>query len=299
MAMKRIFEMSVLLAVIACGVLYGQRALVSSAPMAVAAASLSQFADPAQVSADARRITFGGDGPGHPADLNGDGTASREFHEIGQRAVQAEFGLIEICHCRRGNPKNCRTITIDPAALPAHLAHGDTLGPCEEDLQQLGARLEEACDLQEAVEVMEQAAALFGVSIESESVVVGENSETRLSTAALPGQLTLEDLENGADILFTYMSLPDAAPDIPPGFYTIRVTAPPGAEPVAEVLDEDGETVATLQATVQTGEECPEPCDVPNLAGEQIDPVSIVLHWLGICCFDGICVECWLFIILF
>ncbi len=39
---------------------------------------------------------------------------------------------ITICHCPPGNPDNCHTITIDPAALPAHLAHGDTLGPCDE-----------------------------------------------------------------------------------------------------------------------------------------------------------------------
>ena len=39
-------------------------------------------------------------------------------------------GRIEICHCPPGNPNNCRTITIDPIDLPAHLAHGDSLGPC-------------------------------------------------------------------------------------------------------------------------------------------------------------------------
>ncbi len=42
-----------------------------------------------------------------------------------------EGGLIEVCHCPPGNPDNCHTILINPAALPAHLAHGDTLGRCE------------------------------------------------------------------------------------------------------------------------------------------------------------------------
>lgn len=60
MAMKRILKTSVVLTVIACGVLYGQRAGVSSAPMAVAAASLSQLADPAKRSPDAPGTTFGG-----------------------------------------------------------------------------------------------------------------------------------------------------------------------------------------------------------------------------------------------
>ncbi len=71
MARKRILRMSVVTTVIACGVLYGQR--VSAAPAGEAAATLSQLGEPAQVSADGRRITFGGDGPGHPADFNGDG----------------------------------------------------------------------------------------------------------------------------------------------------------------------------------------------------------------------------------
>lgn len=44
----------------------------------------------------------------------------------------AEFDdRITICHIPRGNPENARTITISMSALPAHLAHGDTIGPCE------------------------------------------------------------------------------------------------------------------------------------------------------------------------
>ncbi|MCH8824536.1 MAG: PQQ-dependent sugar dehydrogenase [Planctomycetes bacterium] len=40
---------------------------------------------------------------------------------------------ITICHVPPGNPGNGRTITIARAALPAHLAHGDTIGPCDGD----------------------------------------------------------------------------------------------------------------------------------------------------------------------
>ncbi len=32
--------------------------------------------------------------------------------------------------CHKPNSKNPRTITVDQSALPAHLGHGDTLGPC-------------------------------------------------------------------------------------------------------------------------------------------------------------------------
>ncbi len=65
MPMKRILRVSLVITVIACGVLYGQRALVSAAPAGEADASLSQLVEPGQVSADARRTAFGGDGQAH------------------------------------------------------------------------------------------------------------------------------------------------------------------------------------------------------------------------------------------
>jgi hypothetical protein len=38
---------------------------------------------------------------------------------------------ITLCHIPPGNPGNAHTITVDESAVPAHLAHGDTLGPCD------------------------------------------------------------------------------------------------------------------------------------------------------------------------
>jgi hypothetical protein len=35
-----------------------------------------------------------------------------------------------VCHVPPGNPDNAHTICISPNAVPAHLAHGDYLGPC-------------------------------------------------------------------------------------------------------------------------------------------------------------------------
>jgi hypothetical protein len=35
-----------------------------------------------------------------------------------------------ICHRPPGNPDKAHTISVDEHAVPAHLAHGDTLGPC-------------------------------------------------------------------------------------------------------------------------------------------------------------------------
>jgi hypothetical protein len=40
---------------------------------------------------------------------------------------------VVICHIPPGNPDNPRTISVGEPAVPAHLAHGDSLGPCEDD----------------------------------------------------------------------------------------------------------------------------------------------------------------------
>jgi hypothetical protein len=37
---------------------------------------------------------------------------------------------VTLCHRPPGNPRNAHTITVGAAAVPAHLAHGDTLGAC-------------------------------------------------------------------------------------------------------------------------------------------------------------------------
>ena len=37
---------------------------------------------------------------------------------------------VTLCHIPPGNPDNKKTITVGASAVEAHLAHGDTLGPC-------------------------------------------------------------------------------------------------------------------------------------------------------------------------
>jgi hypothetical protein len=37
---------------------------------------------------------------------------------------------VDICHIPPGNPDNAHTINVSVNAIPAHLAHGDTLGEC-------------------------------------------------------------------------------------------------------------------------------------------------------------------------
>ena len=42
-------------------------------------------------------------------------------------------GRVTLCHIPPGNPDSAHTITVSAKAVPAHLAHGDHCGPCEED----------------------------------------------------------------------------------------------------------------------------------------------------------------------
>lgn len=54
--------------------------------------------------------------------------------------VSFEFGRLRggeervtLCHVPPGNPDNAHTITVGASAVDAHMAHGDYLGPCEDD----------------------------------------------------------------------------------------------------------------------------------------------------------------------
>jgi len=42
-------------------------------------------------------------------------------------------GKVDICHIPPGNPANAHVINVSVRAIPAHLAHGDTLGQCGDD----------------------------------------------------------------------------------------------------------------------------------------------------------------------
>ena len=44
--------------------------------------------------------------------------------------IAARNEQVTICHIPPGNPSNAHTITVSESAVPAHQAHGDTLGPC-------------------------------------------------------------------------------------------------------------------------------------------------------------------------
>jgi hypothetical protein len=48
------------------------------------------------------------------------------------RAFAGSQGKVDVCHIPPGNPDNAHTINVSVNAVPAHLAHGDSLGACDE-----------------------------------------------------------------------------------------------------------------------------------------------------------------------
>ncbi|HTG37065.1 MAG TPA: hypothetical protein VLB76_29465 [Thermoanaerobaculia bacterium] len=50
---------------------------------------------------------------------------------LGAAAAFADSqGKVDVCHIPPGNPDNAHVINVSVNAVPAHLAHGDTLGEC-------------------------------------------------------------------------------------------------------------------------------------------------------------------------
>lgn len=65
------------------------------------------------------------------------GVLAMMFMGLGAAAALAddeyEDGKMAVCHVPPGNPDNAHTIWVSPSAVPAHLAHGDKLGECDEE----------------------------------------------------------------------------------------------------------------------------------------------------------------------
>ena len=54
------------------------------------------------------------------------------FEDVVATAEEAE-AAVTLCHVPPGNPDAAHTVTVGAPAVPAHLAHGDTEGVCEEE----------------------------------------------------------------------------------------------------------------------------------------------------------------------
>ena len=92
-------------------------------------------------SVDAEReisLKIADDGAGHwvaiwitRSDL--DGTIGDDLDLLFARFQLGSNQNITICHVPPGNSNDAHTITVSENAVPAHLAHGDSCGPCEEN----------------------------------------------------------------------------------------------------------------------------------------------------------------------
>jgi len=58
---------------------------------------------------------------------------------------------VDVCHIPPGNPDNAHTISVGARAVPAHLAHGDTLGACDDGPCTVECALGQICDDGECV----------------------------------------------------------------------------------------------------------------------------------------------------
>lgn len=74
-------------------------------------------------------------------DLNGDGSidlavgAVRDDDGGTDRGAvwilfMTDIDKVTLCHIPPGNPAKAKTLSVGPAAVAAHLAHGDTMGSC-------------------------------------------------------------------------------------------------------------------------------------------------------------------------
>lgn len=74
------------------------------------------------------------DGDGNPDSSFSIRVRGREAGDPFSGDVEVDAGgeSVVLCHIPPGNPHNAHTIAVGAAAVPAHLIHGDTEGPCGE-----------------------------------------------------------------------------------------------------------------------------------------------------------------------
>jgi hypothetical protein len=75
-------------------------------------------------------LSYAASGTAHAAKAVKSVVTSSEPRTLKQSAARDQYheGKTTICH--HAGPNHRVTITVSDSALPAHLAHGDTIGPC-------------------------------------------------------------------------------------------------------------------------------------------------------------------------
>ena len=72
-------------------------------------------------------------GSGNSGDPNESAKTDNESNSVASGSGSQGDHKQAVCHVPPGNPDNAHTIVVDDSAVPTHLDHGDTLGPCPEE----------------------------------------------------------------------------------------------------------------------------------------------------------------------
>ena len=190
-------------------------------------------------------------------------------------------------------PTPTATLTPTPTPTPT-LTVTPTPTPMPDMTWQLEAKLQEANKaFRDAVaSEMQVAARQAGVKIHTDNFVAIplDDGSSVVVNAGIAGveNLTLEQLAQGADVLFTFLRLPQGSP-LPSGFYTVRFFQTPGTTQwKAQFRNLDGRVALETDAQVGPGDPAQIEIPKPKLTGGVfIDPrnpitgsrIEIDIHW--------------------
>jgi hypothetical protein len=113
---------------------------------------------------------------------------------------------VTICHIPNGNPSNAHEITVGESAVPAHLAHGDNVGPCGTEPPPPGFTAK--------VTVTKLIRSSAGINQPEQFTICVSTNDGTTTTPAIP------PCAPGSGTGFTYMVIP--------GMIVISETQPPG-----------------------------------------------------------------------
>ncbi len=134
---------------------------------------------------------------------------------------------VAVCHIPPGNPANAHTICISENGVPAHLAHGCTLGACPVDTVQVDSVQQDDVDLVVTPNPMAELAFVQ---------LITEDQETVLLTIVDPMGRTHGTLYSGTIVADTPMRWPVPSTGLAGDFFWVRCVTGSGKHASTQVL---------------------------------------------------------------
>jgi len=132
-------------------------------------------------------------------EVNEEETEEEEEKEDEEEEEEEEKeNKIKICHVPPGNPDNAHTIEVSQSAVDAHLAHGDSLGPCDEPPEEtFTVTLKDSISLQDNITASKQAPTTFTVTLKDsislqDNITASKQTPTTF-TVTLKDSISLQD----------------------------------------------------------------------------------------------------------